>query len=179
MKTTQEADGARRIAQIPKDLVRSLQGSVTGSEDCLESDDVQTESPGRYIQGEFDFERGPESSRKSDDDEPGSVEETGELNDSARDPLPIQFDDIRFVAAGPEDVEAGLLGWIGCTVNGMLRLEDLALRRSAGGQLALSFPARRDGADRQHFYIRPLDDTARREIEHQILRALGHNGDET
>ncbi len=101
------------------------------------------------------------------------------MNDSARDPLPMQFDDIRFVAAGPEHVESGLLGWIECTVNGMLRLEGLVLRRSAAGYLTLSFPARRDGADRERYYIRPLDDVARREIEHQIFRALGHEVDGT
>ena len=76
MKTTQNLDRTRRIAPIPKDLVPSPQGPVMGSEDCREPDDVQTESPARYIQGEFDFERGPDRSRASDDDGPESAEES-------------------------------------------------------------------------------------------------------
>ena len=93
--------------------------------------------------------------------------------------MPIQIGDVRFAAALAVDVESGLLGWIECTVNGMLRLEGITLRRGTGGALALSFPARRDRADRERYYIRPLDDVARREIEHQIFRALGHEGDGT
>ena len=54
-----------------------------------------------------------------------------------------------------------------------LRLDGLALRRTADGRLSLSFPARRDTAGKQHPYLRPVDDAARRDIEHQIFTALG------
>ena len=76
MKTTQKVDGTRRIDQIPEDLVRSLKRPVTGPEDCREPDDVQTESPGRYIQLEFEFERGPDSSSTSNDNGPESAKES-------------------------------------------------------------------------------------------------------
>ena len=81
--------------------------------------------------------------------------------------------DVRFTAASTEDVERGLFGWVSCLINGTLCLDGLAVRRTLDGRLVLSFPARTDGAGRQHFYVRPLDDCARREIEEAVFRALG------
>ena len=66
-----------------------------------------------------------------------------------------------------------MFGWISCTVDGTLRLSGIALRTTADGKLALSYPARKTRDGGQHFFIRPVDDKARREIEHQILSALG------
>ena len=80
---------------------------------------------------------------------------------------------VRFKAASSREARTGLLGWVSCTVNGSLRLDGLSLRRTADARLVLSFPARRDGAGRQHFYVRPSDDRARREIERQVFQALG------
>ena len=81
--------------------------------------------------------------------------------------------DVRFTAASPTGVASGLLGWASCTLNDSLRLDGIAVRRKADGGLALSYPARRDAVGRQHYYIRPLDDAARREVEHQLLSAIG------
>ena len=69
----------------------------------------------------------------------------------------------------------GLLGWLSCTLNGSLRLEGLTLRKTLeDGRLTISYPAaRRDAMGRQHFYVRPLGDQARRDLEFQILQALG------
>ena len=85
----------------------------------------------------------------------------------------LLIDNVKFSAAGPQETSAGLIGWVALTVNGLLRLDGLALRRTTDGRLVLSFPARRDGAGRQHFYVRPLDDVARRDIERQVFQALG------
>ena len=54
----------------------------------------------------------------------------------------------------------------------MIASNELSLRRTQAGRLALSFPARRDGSGREHFYIRPIDDDARREIENAVFTAL-------
>ncbi len=85
----------------------------------------------------------------------------------------MKITDVRFSAASPVDVEGGLLGWASCAVNRTLRLDGLALRRTLRGDLRISFPCRRDAADREHFYIRPIDNRARRDIERQVFQALG------
>jgi hypothetical protein len=80
---------------------------------------------------------------------------------------------IRFVVASRDDISRGVLGWVSLTLDGALRLDGIALRRTLDGRLALSFPARRDGSGRQHPFVRPLDDVSRRQIEAQVFRALG------
>ena len=85
----------------------------------------------------------------------------------------IKIDRIELVTAGPEAAESGFLGWIRCRLNRSLLLDGIALRRTRDGRPSLSFPARRDGAGRQRFYLRPQDDEAREEIEYQIFVALG------
>jgi DNA-binding cell septation regulator SpoVG len=85
----------------------------------------------------------------------------------------IRLTDLRFTNATPAEVRTGLLGYISVTVNGTLRLDGLTIRRTADGRRTLSFPARRDATGRQHYFVRPLDDRARREIEHQVFQALG------
>lgn len=85
----------------------------------------------------------------------------------------LEVTDVTMHSAGADGVAAGLLGWVACTVNGSLRLDGITLRRTLEGRITLSFPVRRDRSGREQPYIRPLDRTARREIEHQIFRALG------
>lgn len=81
--------------------------------------------------------------------------------------------DVRFHAASPDLQATGLIGWAAFSVDGSLRVEQVAVRRTATGRLALSFPARRDGKGRQRFYTRPLDDETRRLIEREVFGALG------
>jgi hypothetical protein len=81
--------------------------------------------------------------------------------------------DVDFTSAPPEEGRTGLLGYVAATINGRLRIDGITLRRTADGRLAIAFPARRDAAGRQHPYVRPVDDAARREIELQIFAALG------
>ena len=81
--------------------------------------------------------------------------------------------DIRFSAAPATDVACGLLGWVSCVLNGSFHIDGISLRRTVDDRLALSFPARIDRTGQKHFFLRPLDDSARRETEHQIFTALG------
>lgn len=90
--------------------------------------------------------------------------------------LPLRVSDIRFTQAPNGLQESGLLGWIACTINRVLVLDGLCLRRTADDRLTLSFPERLDRSGRRHHIIRPVDDRARREVEHQVLQALGLKG---
>jgi hypothetical protein len=78
---------------------------------------------------------------------------------------------LRFSRASQADIQRGLLGYIAVVVNDALAIDGITLRRTAGGRVALSYPARRDTANRQHALIRPLD-RVRSEFECQIFAAL-------
>lgn len=77
-----------------------------------------------------------------------------------------------WVRGSAEDVRSGLLGWISIEVADLL-VDGIALRKTTSGRLALSFPSRTARDGRRHPLVRPLDDQARREIEHEILGQLG------
>ena len=85
----------------------------------------------------------------------------------------IRVEDVTFRGAGRADVEKGLLGWTSFTVNAALRLDGIAVRRTLHGTYALSFPGRQVRGGRRHFWVRPLTDGARLEIEHQVISAIG------
>lgn len=85
----------------------------------------------------------------------------------------VHVSDVRFVAASPADVGTGLSGWACFVVNGVLRLDGVAVRRTLSGRTAISFPAKRDNTGRMRKYVRPLNAEVGREIEYQVLKALG------
>jgi hypothetical protein len=85
----------------------------------------------------------------------------------------IGIDDVTFRGAARVDVEGGLLGWASFTVNGAIRVDGVAMRRTLDGRYALSFPGRKASGGHRHFWVRPLTDAARLAIEHQVLAALG------
>ena len=80
---------------------------------------------------------------------------------------------VALVNASPTEARSGLLGWVSCVLNQTVVVDGIALRRTADGRLALSYPARRDRAGNQHHVIRPLDDDARQHLEREIFKALG------
>lgn len=82
---------------------------------------------------------------------------------------------IRFAPAGDADRRRGLLGWIGCVVAGF-RFDGLAVRRLSNGQLALTYPERRDRRGKMHTLVLPVDPEARRAIEREILSAIDIDG---
>jgi DNA-binding cell septation regulator SpoVG len=85
----------------------------------------------------------------------------------------IRIDNVRFTSANPCEVRSGLLGWISFALNKHIRADGIALRRMQDGWITLSFPCRRDREGNKRFFIRPLSDEARREIERQVFQALG------
>lgn len=78
--------------------------------------------------------------------------------------------------ARPADLATGLLGFVSCTVNFDLRLDGLALRRTAGGAYSITFPERRDSNGVRHPIVRPIDARARTDIERQIVGTLRRRG---
>lgn len=81
--------------------------------------------------------------------------------------------DVRFTPASDTDAAVGLLAYVSCTFEGLLRLDGLTLRRTLAGRVTLTYPARTDRAGRRHPYYRPVDDDARLAIEAQVFAALG------
>jgi hypothetical protein len=83
--------------------------------------------------------------------------------------------DVSFAPASPADVRRGLVGFVGATIDGVLRLEGMTLRRSRAGHDSISFPCRRDRRGRKHQLVRPIGPG----LEKAILDALGAVGDAT
>jgi len=83
--------------------------------------------------------------------------------------------DLRFVPASAPLRCRGLLGWTSLT-RGDLQLDCLAVRRTADGRHALSFPARTDQAGEQHPYYRPVDRQTQEAIEAEVLGELRRRG---
>ena len=85
----------------------------------------------------------------------------------------LRVTDVRFCTASAADVAKGLLGWIAFELNDELRVDGCALRRTLEGALIVSFPGRRDRKGSLHYFVRPLNDRVRRDLQRQIVEALG------
>ena len=79
-----------------------------------------------------------------------------------------------WVASTDEEVRTGLLGYLSVTMGNVV-LDGLTLRRTAAGKFAVSFPARTDRHGNRHPIVRPVDDDARRQIEHELLRQIAQS----
>lgn len=80
--------------------------------------------------------------------------------------------DVRLALAPRSNAERGLIGWVRLRC-GPLELDGIALRRSRKGHAVLSWPCKFDRRGRGHAIVRPLSRDARRELDRQILDALG------
>lgn len=89
-----------------------------------------------------------------------------------------RISNVRFTAASRRDVRTGLCGWVSFSLaNHQIVVDGVTIRKTLAGEYRLSWPRRLDAVGREHFYLRPADDTARREIERQVLAALGLDRD--
>lgn len=88
----------------------------------------------------------------------------------------IPLRDFQFTPAQRRLVGTGLLGWASFRVGDHLVIDGVAVRRTRAGRLKLSFPARRDSRGREHPYLRPTCERARREIERAVLAELRLEG---
>ena len=84
----------------------------------------------------------------------------------------MRVGNVRLLPAGPRDRARGLLGWLRFDLDGRLRVQGVALRKTRRGDLRLAYPARDDRWARRHFFLRPLDDRTRRAVERQVLASI-------
>lgn len=67
-----------------------------------------------------------------------------------------------------DDERSGLLGFLSLAYGDFV-FDSIAVRRTADGRVALSWPERRDRNGRGHPYLRPANDEARKRIEKVIF----------
>jgi DNA-binding cell septation regulator SpoVG len=84
--------------------------------------------------------------------------------------------DVSFVRASAADVRRGLVGYVSLSIDGALRLDGIALRRTIDGDIVLSFPTRIDRRGHEHALVRPLSDEIRRAIERDVLHEIALQG---
>ena len=85
----------------------------------------------------------------------------------------ISISSVRLTPARERDIQSGLLGYVTCVINGVIRLDGIALRQTRDGRPTLSYPSRSDAGGQRHPFVRPITDAARRELEAQVFGALG------
>ena len=87
--------------------------------------------------------------------------------------MTFRVSEVRFAPAPEHLRPTGVVGWSSFTLDGCLRLEGVAVRRSTQGRTYLSYPMRDDGWGKRWQYMRPLDGETGRDIERQVLEQLG------
>lgn len=70
----------------------------------------------------------------------------------------------------------GLRAFVAFVVDDPVRIQGATVRLTSDGELVLTYPTRRDGAGAEHPYVLPVDEELRREVERQVLAALGYDG---
>ena len=81
------------------------------------------------------------------------------------------LEDVVVTPATGAELEGGILAWCRARYGG-LWIDGITVRKTRDGRIAIVFPARRDGAHRQHFYVQPADLATRRALEAAILAAF-------
>ena len=83
---------------------------------------------------------------------------------------PLEISSVRFSPV--RERTDGLLGFVSFRLAGAYLVDSVAVRRSANGDVVLSFPRHVDRTGVVHRYFSPLDQAARDEITEQIVAAL-------
>lgn len=79
--------------------------------------------------------------------------------------------DIRFTPGSAADLKLGLLAFVRMSY-GSLVFDGVALRVTRTGTLTLSWPSRSDRSGARHAFVRPLNDSARQEVEAAVFAEL-------
>jgi hypothetical protein len=85
----------------------------------------------------------------------------------------LRVSEIRFLPATATERATGLLGFVSFLINDGLRLDGITVRKTLAGDVRLSWPVRTASTGGRHPLIRPVTDEARRDMEAQVLGALG------
>lgn len=85
---------------------------------------------------------------------------------------------VAFTAAPPLAVADGLLGWSVVTINHVIVVRDVAIRRTLDGRYVVSFPAPalRRGRGRRRALVHPIYRATHAEIERQVIAKLHWQG---
>ena len=86
---------------------------------------------------------------------------------------PPRITDLVVSAAPTADQHNGLMAWLQFRIDDRLVLDGVALRRSRGDRLNLSWPGRRDRRGQLRHSVRPVDDESRRALEAAVFEQLG------
>jgi len=84
----------------------------------------------------------------------------------------VSVHDLRFTPAPASLARGGMLGWARFRLGDGWLVDGVAVRRTLGGEVKLSFPARVDGAGREHAYVLPASDRAEAEVLALVEEAL-------
>ncbi|MFT7464311.1 MAG: hypothetical protein ACI9EF_002664 [Pseudohongiellaceae bacterium] len=84
----------------------------------------------------------------------------------------VAISDVKLVEASDAEQQRGLIGAVSFTVERVLRLDGISLRRVSRGGYTLVFPARRDDHGLLRPYMSPMDGNSRRSLEGSIVAAL-------
>jgi len=83
----------------------------------------------------------------------------------------VLIEEVVFTKASPAEMKVGLLGYVQCRYGDIL-LDGITVRRTQTGRLTLSFPSRVSKHKKHHGYVRPINNSARSNIEEQIFNAI-------
>lgn len=84
----------------------------------------------------------------------------------------LRIGDVRFKPCLGIERTKGLLGWARCTLEGVIVLDNIAVRCDRNGNELISFPSRRDmwQVERAHYW--PTHTWVRSELQDAILKCV-------
>jgi hypothetical protein len=85
---------------------------------------------------------------------------------------PLRVADVRFTASPANQRVHGVLGYVAFVLNDAFVVDAVQVRRTALGRTTLSFAHRLDRGGTRRFWIRPLTDAVRLEVERQVFEHL-------
>ena len=87
-----------------------------------------------------------------------------------------RISDLRVKPASTREKRTGLRAYVSFLLDGPVRIDGTTVRLTVDGELVLTYPARRDRHGIEHPYVLPVGERVRREIEREVLAALGYDG---
>lgn len=85
---------------------------------------------------------------------------------------PITVTKTKFKPASALERETGLLGFVALVINDSVGIDGVTVRRSADGDLLLSWPEKRDRHGIVHRFVRPMDAATKTELERQVFARI-------
>lgn len=84
----------------------------------------------------------------------------------------LHIGEIQIRWASTLERETGLIGFVGLTIEGRIRVDGLTIRRARSGGTYIAYPHRKDRLGRERPWMFPIDDEARVEIERAVAARM-------